>query len=138
MTTKWYSSTEEVDAAMQSAITEVAFFTFSSEHTDIDSAKAAVDKEMDMICENVKIYGNARGAAVGWVQDDHSGQVLLHGVFGYDCLEDHMEWRKHYKIKDAEKAFAVLRLKGMVLMADERVKGVDVETGYFHVKFEHA
>jgi hypothetical protein len=72
------------------------------------------------------------------VKDEKSGNVLLHGIFGYDSYEDHMEWRKHPKIKDAEKAFANLAEKGIVLMPEVKVKGVAAETGYFHVKFKSA
>ena len=62
--------------------------------------------------------------------------VILHAVFGYDSLEDHMEWRRHPKIKDAARSFEALAKRGIVLRPEVRVNGVGSDTGYFHVKFE--
>lgn len=70
------------------------------------------------------------------MKDKQSDRVLLHGIFGYDKYEDHMEWRKHPKIKDADNAFAQLAEKGIVLMPEVKVNGVAAETGYFHVNLE--
>lgn len=61
---------------------------------------------------------------------------MLHGVFGYDSLEDHLRWREHPEHANAGVVFAELRARGVVLMPDVSVDGVDAKKGYFHVHFQ--
>jgi hypothetical protein len=66
VTTHWSSPIDEVNGAMRSGITEIAFFALSMNGIHVEEAKNAIDHEMKTICENVNIHGKGHGAAVGW------------------------------------------------------------------------
>lgn len=70
------------------------------------------------------------------VAKNEAGETILHGIFGYDRIEDHEEWRKHPEIKKAAEAFAKLADLGIGLAPAMDVAGVGNEMGYFHVQFE--
>jgi len=60
------SSSEEIQAAMTSGITEVAYFTLSTTgDITVKEAERLVDEELSSF-ENVKTYGKCHGAASGW------------------------------------------------------------------------
>lgn len=137
---------------MAAPITEIAFFTLATSKMSLDDAKKAVEEGMEWILMAVKKFGKAKGAAVGWGMFCPSfplpfadlnavlnnEEATLSGVFGYGCLEDHMEWRTHPEHANAGKIFIELEEKGLSLRPDMRVWGVDSQTGYFHVKYQSA
>jgi len=59
---------------------------------------------------------------------------MLHGTFGYDSVEAHMEWRKQPEHAEAGKMFAELKSRGIELRPAD-LPGIDPATGCFHVKF---
>lgn len=84
--TEWASSTYEVDAAMQSAITEVAFFKLDTTIFNTADAKKIIEMEMENICSAVKEFGKATGAAVGWSKSlSYSLPLLLEEELTISC-----------------------------------------------------
>jgi hypothetical protein len=70
------------------------------------------------------------------VVNDNEDEAVLHGVFGYDSLQDHLDWREHPEHGNAAQTFVDLAARGISVIPDVRAKGVDAAKGYFHVKFE--
>lgn len=65
--TLWSSPKSEVDAAMEAAVTEVAFFTLTTENDlTVEAAKRAVEGGLEGVCSAVKEFGKAKGAGIGW------------------------------------------------------------------------
>ena len=66
---------------------------------------------------------------------ENEKETILSAVFGYDSMEDHLKWRDHPEWPKAGKVFGELMEKGVVAMPEGRVRGVGLDTGYFHVEF---
>lgn len=62
------------------------------------------------------------------------GEELLHGVFGYASIDDHMKWREQPEHGKASEIFEDLERRNLSLRPAS-VHGLDLSTGYFHVKF---
>ena len=59
---------------------------------------------------------------------------LLCGLFGYAGIDVHMRWRETPEHAQVIEAFVAMSGKGLSLEV-AALPGVDVETGWFHVRF---
>ena len=121
-------------AAFEAPVTEIAFFTLPSDSGE--DSKATVEKTIAVIRQAVESVGKSKGSAIGWREfiqlflsflsrlriSNHPvvaeptkhpeapnlGAVTLHGVFGYESVEDHIKWRETPEHGQAIKAMGEL------------------------------
>ncbi|KAI9835699.1 MAG: hypothetical protein M1819_001876 [Sarea resinae] len=129
-----FPSASGATAALKAPVTEIAFLTLPDGAGE--DVRATIDRKLRPIDENVTTVGKGLAAATGWVFEvqNHAeavngATIALHGLFGYNSIEDHMRWRETPEHAQAiETMEDVSKNQGL---EDANVTGRDM----FHVHF---
>ncbi|CZR65390.1 uncharacterized protein PAC_15290 [Phialocephala subalpina] len=132
--TNWTSSAA---ASFKSKVTEIALLTLPEGYGETE--KKIIEDALVSVNHNVQVVGKATGAAIGFVvgvkpaknKSTPEGQVIaLHGVYGYDSIDDHIRWKEQPEhAKAIESLGYVVEKTGL---GGAKVAGLDM----FHVHFQ--
>ncbi|KAF1992268.1 hypothetical protein K402DRAFT_415955 [Aulographum hederae CBS 113979] len=135
----------DATAGYTAPVTEIAFFTVPK--SALEEARADIEAS-DVSSHPVFSVGNSSGGSIGFVflakhaentaPEDRT--VALHGVFGYESVDDHVKWRatpEHAQVIE-EMGKSKLAELGM---GESNVPGGNIflpDSNMFHVKFQAA